>query len=483
MIKKSKFLEKYNAIPVQVKASGWFFICSIIQKIISVISTAVFTRIMSTEDYGLISIYNSWTDILVMVASLNLAVGCFNVGMTRYESARKQWVSSLQLLSILSAMFFSVLFLSLYNYWCRWIRLPFVCVVAMIPTFFTIPALNLWTAKQRYECSYKKLVFVSLLYSVLVFVVSVVCVTVSENKGIVKILSTALVTSMIGGALLYSNISTAEEKVNAEFMRFAAKYNFIMLPAFLSVIILNQIDRVMIDNMISRDAAGVYSVSYNAAYMISIVSSAINATYNPWLMQKVKDGNYKNVDRIGTTVTGVLLLVVFAFIFCAPEFVKIIATKDYYDAIYIIPSVAGSTFFSIIYTLYCPIAQYNLKAKQLSLITILTAALNIALNYFAIGKWGYIAAGYTTYICYLIYGWGTGLYCMKLLKNNHLTNNIYDLKKLILMTFCLSVAVVIAPFMYDGFIIRYTLLFLMLSFFMIYWKDYKNVLVSIRKEK
>lgn len=49
------------------------------------IATAVFTRAMTTGDYGFVSIYNSWVDILLMVAALNLNVGCFNVGMTKYE--------------------------------------------------------------------------------------------------------------------------------------------------------------------------------------------------------------------------------------------------------------------------------------------------------------------------------------------------------------------------------------------------------------
>lgn len=480
---KKTILEKYRLIPLQVRASGWFFVCFMIQKLISVVSTAVFTRIMSTEDYGLISIYNSWSDLFVMVASLNLAVGCFNVGMTRYENSRKQWVSSLQILSILTATVFSVLFISTFTVWNRWVNLPFVCIMVMVITFFSIPALNLWTAKQKYECSYRKLVAVSVLYSALVFIVSLICVLVSENKGITKIVTTAVVTSIIGLILLFSNIIASEKKTNIEYIKFAFKYNTVMMPAFLATIILNQIDRIMIDRMVSRDAAGIYSVSYNAAYMISIVSSAINATYNPWLMQKVKSKNYNNVDGIGTTVTGGLLLIIFAFIFCAPEFVKIIASKEYYEAIYIIPSVAGSTFFSVIYTLYCPIAQYYVRVKQLSFITVVASIANVVLNYIAIRKWGYIAAGYTTYICYSIYGWGTGLYCLKILKENRMSGNIYNIKKLIVLTIALSLAVVIAPFLYDGYVVRYVLLAVVCVIFAYYGKKYKDTIMKMREKR
>ncbi|MDD3414644.1 MAG: oligosaccharide flippase family protein [Lachnospiraceae bacterium] len=481
MILSRKIKSKYDEMPLRVKASGWFFICSLLQKAISVLSTAVFTRLMSTDDYGLISIYNSWSDIFMIFASLNLAVGCFNVGMTKYENDRKNWVSSLQVLSVIATALFDVVFIATYPLWGKLIDIKFNYVLIMAITFFTIPALNLWTSRQRYECSYRKLVWISIGYSILVFLLSFICVIFSDNKGAAKIYSTSFVSIVIGFGLLISNISKDKPIAKKDYVRFAASYNMQMMPAFLATVILNQIDRVMIDRMVGRDAAGIYSVAYNAAYMISIVASAINATYNPWLMKKVKDNNYEKVDKIGISITEVLLIIIFAFIFCAPEFVKIIASNDYYEAIYIIPAVAGSTFFSLVYTLYCPIAQYYLKVRQLASVTVISALLNILLNYLAIAEWGYIAAGYTTYICYLIYGWGTGVYAIRLLKQNKINSTIYRTGKLIALTVILTVVTVIAPFLYNGYLIRYSLFVCSIVFIVLTGKKYISLFADIKK--
>ena len=43
-----KFFEKYKNFPVQVRASFWFLICSFLQRGISVITTPIFTRLLST---------------------------------------------------------------------------------------------------------------------------------------------------------------------------------------------------------------------------------------------------------------------------------------------------------------------------------------------------------------------------------------------------------------------------------------------------
>ena len=46
-----KFLQKYRNMSVQV-GSFWFLICSFLQKGISSITTPIFTRLLTTEEYG-----------------------------------------------------------------------------------------------------------------------------------------------------------------------------------------------------------------------------------------------------------------------------------------------------------------------------------------------------------------------------------------------------------------------------------------------
>lgn len=52
MSRMNKLLVKYRSIPVQVKASLWFLICAFLQKGISFITTPIFTRLLSTSEYG-----------------------------------------------------------------------------------------------------------------------------------------------------------------------------------------------------------------------------------------------------------------------------------------------------------------------------------------------------------------------------------------------------------------------------------------------
>ena len=65
-----KIITKYKNLPEAVKASLWFTICSILQKGISFITVPIFTRLLTTEQYGVVSIFYSWESIFIIFCTL-----------------------------------------------------------------------------------------------------------------------------------------------------------------------------------------------------------------------------------------------------------------------------------------------------------------------------------------------------------------------------------------------------------------------------
>ena len=76
-----KLLDKYNSLPVQIKASFWFLTCSFMQKGISTITVPIFTRLLTTAEFGQISVYNSWQGIISIIVSLHLTAGVYMRGL------------------------------------------------------------------------------------------------------------------------------------------------------------------------------------------------------------------------------------------------------------------------------------------------------------------------------------------------------------------------------------------------------------------
>ena len=87
-------------MPVQVRASLWFLICNFAQKAIAVISTPIFTRLLSTEQYGEYNVFQSWMGIITVIVTLNLSMGVFLQGMVKFEEDAKVYASTMQGLSL-----------------------------------------------------------------------------------------------------------------------------------------------------------------------------------------------------------------------------------------------------------------------------------------------------------------------------------------------------------------------------------------------
>ena len=92
----------FRKIPIPVRASFVFLICSFLQRGISFITTPIFTRILSTTEYGQFTIFNSWMQIITPIISLNLYSGVYSQGVIKFEKDRNRYSSSLQGLSPVS---------------------------------------------------------------------------------------------------------------------------------------------------------------------------------------------------------------------------------------------------------------------------------------------------------------------------------------------------------------------------------------------
>ena len=159
----NKLLDKYKKIPAPVKAGLWFFICTVLQKGIVFLTVPIFTRLLTTEQYGLLTVYQSWMAIISVFTTLNLSAGVFNNGMIKYPGQKNQFLSSLLGLSTTVTAVFFIVYLMFRQPINTLIELPTVLVLAMFLELFMSPALALWSAKQRF--SYKYRAMTCLLYT------------------------------------------------------------------------------------------------------------------------------------------------------------------------------------------------------------------------------------------------------------------------------------------------------------------------------
>ncbi len=477
-----KVWSKYKELPVTVKASAWFVICSIFQKGVNLVTVPLFTRLLTTEQYGQFSVYQSWYSIVIIFATLNLFYGVFNTAMIKYPDDRNRYISSVQGLASTVTLLLLVIYLPLRNYINELTGLSTLITLVMFAEFFTMPALSFWTARQRYEFKYAALVGVTIGMSVLSPIVGVIAVSLTEEKGVARIVSAALVNICVGLFFYVFNVVKGKKVYNKEYWKFSLGFNLPLVPHYLAQIILGQADRVMIDNMFGESKVAIYSVAHSFSLVMNIVTNGINSSFVPWTYNKLAEKDITPLKKMPTVLLfGVAAIALFP-VFVAPELMWIVAPPEYSEAIWVIPPISTSVYFMFVGILATNVEFFYEKTNFGMVASVLTAALNIVLNALLMPKFGYMAAGYTTMISYMLYAFAHYMFMKKVCKEKLGVKSVYNDKLVVLITVAYLVCTAIAMCLYNFTIIRYAIL--LIAFIVIIIKREKviEIVKNIKKK-
>lgn len=450
-------LEKYKGMSVVAKATLWFFVCTVIQKCISVITTPIFTRLMSVEQYGQVSVFNSWMQIVTLICTLRLDYGVFYKGISKFKDDKDGYTLSMQSLSsiiTLIVLFFYLIFRDCIN---ALTELSTFLSLVMIFEVFAAFSISYWSIRNRYDYNYKKIVIVTIAMSIFNVVAGLFAVILSENKGVARIVSAAIVEIIIGLAIYIINIHRGKRLINLAYVKFAVLFNLPLIPHYLSTYILEQSDRIMIQKMVGVSEAGLYSVAYNAGIMIKIVSNSINNALVPWEYRKLEENDFGSLNKKLNSFMILFSFAALAFIALAPEAIFVLAGEKYYSAVYCIPPITASCFFVFVWGVYGNAEFYYDANKFTMYISGAGAIVNLILNYVCIKAFGYTAAAYTTLFCYMLFTISHFIFV------NHISEKkcgkkAFDARCLTILSIALLAGSVVLSLLYNYMLVRYILI-------------------------
>lgn len=457
--KISNIIKKYNQISIGVKASIWFTVCNVIQKGISMLTVPIFTRLMTPEQYGVYSVYQSWYAIISVFATLNLFSGVYNVGLEKFSKDRNEFTLSLQNLCTLLTIILFFIYLIAEKFWNKILGLDSIYIYAMFLELLFVPAFSFWSARERFEYKYKGLIICALILGLGSPLLGILTVISTSYKAEARVFSFVFVQVCVGIVFNIINTKKVKNKIlSIKYWRYAFTFNLPLLPHYLSQIILGQSDRVMINYICGAAKAAIYSVAYNISLLMELITNAINSSLIPYTYNSLKRKEYKSLAK---TINGVLMFIGGGSIVVSlfgPELIRIFAPQSYYEAIWIIPPVSASVYFIFLYPLFGNIEFYYEEKKYVSIASVGGGILNILLNWIFIPIFGYIAAGYTTLFCYIVYSLAHYFFMNKVLIKNQINDKIYDYKFIFFNSLIVLLAMVCCVILYKYSVIRYILI-------------------------
>ena len=483
---KDLVMTKYKNMPLSVKAAFWFTICNLLQKGISFITVPIFTRMMTTSEYGLYNIYISWYSVITIFATLHLSFYVFNKGLVKYEVDRENFTISIQSLSAVVTLIFIGIYLIFRESIDSYIKLPSSMMVCMLIQILFEPPVLYWTARKRFDYQYKSVLFVTISMAVLNPVLGIVLIKIGafSNSAVARAVSLASISVLFGFVIATGLIRKADAPFSTKYWKYALAFNLPLIPHYLSSTILSSADRIMIGDMIGESEAGLYSVAYSIGMICTLFSQSIQQAYLPWLYKRLKAEEYDGIPWISNSfLAGMICLLALVMCF-APEVVWIVGSDKYLDAIWALPPICGSIFFIFLQNLFSNIEYYYEKTKMIAVASIGAAILNIILNYIYISKFGYLAAAYTTLFCYFVYATVHFFVVKRVCKSNNVAlKQMFDIKMILLFSLVIFATVGIMLMVYKNTLIRYSIFIAIAVLLLIYRNKIRNIIKVFRSKR
>lgn len=478
---KFNIIRKYNTLALPIKAGIWFTISSFLQKGISFLTMPIFTRLLTTEEFGAVTIFNSWESIFLILITFNVFWGIFNTAMIDFKTERDKYTSSLIGFLFTSSILWIILYCILRNYIDSITGLSTELTLMMFIQVFFQSVVSVWIARLKFEYNYYPVLISTFILFGVSPILSIIGIKFFPSMKVeAKIAGNLLAYIFVGIFAIINMYNRGKCIISYRYWKYAFIYGAPLIIHYLSSVILGQCDRIMISSYNGDHYAALYAVSYSIAMILTILTSSANQAIVPWLYKSIEDNILYRTVRPIYYLFIIVAVCLTAIMLIGPELITLLSTSEYYEAVIVIPPITVSIFFTFIYMVFANIEFFYKKNKFIVTSSVIAAIVNIMLNYLLIPRYGYVSAAYTTLFCYIVFGCFHYLCSKKIVLQKKLYwpfNGFF----LFSLSIILFIVLYFVLYLYNFRFPRYCVLILIISILIIYRNKIQTTLLNIKK--
>jgi O-antigen/teichoic acid export membrane protein len=454
----ASYLEKYKKLSLPLRAGFWFAVSGILQKSIAFVTLPIFTRLLTPEEYGIVTIFNSWESILLLLVSLNVFYGAFNTAMMDFENERDAYASSLVSLMMVFGIFWFLIYLIFKSQFDSLMELPFLMVCVMFIQVISQGVVSIWLARCKFSYEYVSVVITTIVLFGLSPVLSILGIELFPCYRVeAKVIGNAMAFFISGCYAAFVLFHRSRHFFTIRHWVYAIGLSSPLLIHYLSAAVLGQSDRILIGKFTGESNVAIYAVAYSVGMMFSIVTTSACQAIVPRLFECIKTNELKKMNGPITIMFCIVVVSLSLLMLIGPEIIMVLAPSEYHEASNVIPPIMAGLFFTFIYQVFSNVEFYYKKISYIVLASVLTTTINFGLNYVFIPLYGFKVSAYTTLLCSILYGFTHFL----LSKKTAFQNGLYwpfSIKDLFFMGILLLFLTTIVLQIYQLVLLRYIII-------------------------
>ncbi|MCI9081643.1 MAG: oligosaccharide flippase family protein [Lachnospiraceae bacterium] len=365
------------------------------------ISSPYFSRTLGTANFGIVSVYTTWVQVVSIVFGLRIN-GVLIMGQNEYpEEKQKGFQSSIMFLSIVTYAFFSLVTIGITGIL---LQSNFQMVLLILLHGFGQCCVSFANSKFTNEFKADANFMLSVLMSVSTIILSVILIrnTPSPINYWGRIYGEAIPYLIVGVIITAFVLARGKIFIDIAYWKFSIPLAVPMVFHTLAGIVLNQSDRVMLQSMTTDSVVGIYSLAYTFSNVLFVCWSALNNSWVPFFYEYMRRNQLALMKKKAMNYTELFCVVTCGFMLLTPEVYHIFASEDYWSGTSMIPLLAIGTFFVFLYSFPVNYEIFYKKTKMIAYASVFGAGCNILLNYFLIKIAGGYGAAIATLLSYIL---------------------------------------------------------------------------------
>lgn len=395
MKKKNNYLFKNTLL---------FAIGNFATKFISFFLVPLYTNILAPSEYGTIDLVFAVCTILVPFFTLNISESLlrFSLDKNKVQSDITNIGTIIFLFSLISGLLLIPIMnlFDIFKSYSIYIYLYFISLVGS----------QIYLANLKGIEKLSKYTIGNILHTFFIAFFNIVFL-VYFKLGIKGYFLAYIISNFITTFYALINGNTVKYFLNFKFNKKLAyemiKYSVVLIPTSFMWWIMNSSDRIMINNMISSTANGIYAISCKIP---SLVSTVVTTFTQAWLFSAISEKDSKDNEKYTNNVFNYLYFISFFctifVIYCIKFFMKIYVSPDYFSAWKYVPFLIIGVLFQNLASFVSTSYSVYKDNKGFLFSGTFGAVLNIILNFIlipAIGIYGAALATCLSYMAVFIY--------------------------------------------------------------------------------
>ncbi len=370
----------------------------------------IYTRYLLPQDYGTMELI----DMVINIAGMLFGMNALGNSMIRvyHEYSDQKERESVIFTAIISILFISILMFIIGSFASPFLSHKILGNSSMYTLFMLSFLAIIFGNQVEMSLTYlriqdKPAPFVIYSYlQVLGLIGFNVFFIVYMKLGIFGFIYSKLICMGLGSVFLgYLVVNRLHKRFHWQALKKMVRFGLPLVGATLAFFIIHFSDRFFLSKYGTLADVGIYSLGYKFGFLITyLVGEPFGRAWNARLFSHVGEEGWK----IYFSKVFSLLVIALSFActiigFFSGDLLRIMVSGPFRTAAIIIPGVAFGYVLREIGDFFREILFINHKTGSVTKIAILSAVLNLILNYFLIQKWGMMGAMYSTMATWLLY--------------------------------------------------------------------------------